>query len=674
VGILVVDVDEEGKFKKFVDWGNAPLLGDRWRTLNGSLVSFHGDATADRVRTGNARGKLIFKFAGGADHPLCRAGAKWKKARGIEVFYGNGMPSILGQYGDNGDQYRLEGTLGEVPDWLIESLIPRPPKASAKKKGASRMTPEAQQEALKKLPSLLAERCPELGNPSVGWRLKDLADGREIFVGRCPFEHDSGESDDGDLSAGYHEDGPWVRCMYGSCAQIQTLNRRLKEEHQGSQPRKSQARKPRTRRQESPPRADEDTRNLKEAEPVTAEITEDATPPPAEPEAETSPPTPSGDAKAATPPPSSTSTESGESQAQMLLRLASVATFFHSADGRAYASVPINGHVETHEFRSSGFKQWLTHAFFLEQRKPPSSDAMQGARGVLEARAFYDGACELVFIRVAPHGDSAIYVDLGDSARRAVEIRPDGWSIVSDPAVRFLRPKGMKPLPEPARGGSLKKLRTFARLDEDQFLLVVAWLVAALWPAGPYPVLVLTGEQGSGKSTLAMALRRLCDPHMMPLRSPPREPKDLVIGARHNRVLAINNISTIPVWLSDGLCQLSSGGGFASRTLYENDEETLLEAQLPVILNGIEDFVDRGDLKDRSLYLHLRPMPEEGRRTEVAFWKAVDAELPKLLGALFDAVSGGLKKLPEVNLSAMPRMADFAKLGEAVSLALGHAP
>ena len=32
---------------------------------------------------------------------------------------------------------------------------------------------------------------------------------------------------------------------------------------------------------------------------------------------------------------------------------------------------------------------------------------------------------------------------------------------------------------------------------------MIAWVTAALRPVGPYPVLVLNGEQASGKSTLA---------------------------------------------------------------------------------------------------------------------------------------------------------------------------
>jgi hypothetical protein len=232
-GTLVLDVDDPGKFSRFVEAGNSPLFGDRWRTLDGALVSFHGDATADGVRTGRQRGKLILRFEGGENHPLGRVKTRWKDTRGIEVFYGNGLPSVLGAYDGNGDQYRIEGTLGKAPDWLVAALLP---KQSSSLKRSAAMSPAARQAALKGLPAVLAELAPELGQSSVGWRRKDVADGREIWVGRCPFEHDSGRSEAADLDAGYHEDGPYIRCLHGSCSRVQEINRLLKERHAREHP------------------------------------------------------------------------------------------------------------------------------------------------------------------------------------------------------------------------------------------------------------------------------------------------------------------------------------------------------------------------------------------------------------------------------------------------------
>jgi hypothetical protein len=66
----------------------------------------------------------------------------------------------------------------------------------------------------------------------------------------------------------------------------------------------------------------------------------------------------------------------------------------------------------------------------------------------------------------------------------------------------------------------------------------------------------------------------------------------------------------------------------------------------------------------------LQPIPEEHRRPEQALWTAFDAERPRILGVLLDAVAEGLKRLPETRLERLPRMADFALWATACESAL----
>src|ERR1019366_2341618 len=119
------------------------------------------------------------------------------------------------------------------------------------------------------------------------------------------------------------------------------------------------------------------------------------------------------------------------------------------------------------------------------------------------------------------------------------------------------------------------------------WVLFVSWLVAAFRPKGPYPVLALFGEQGSAKSTTARVLRALVDPFHAPIRELPQTTRDLMISASRSHMLAFDNISHLDSRLSDALCRLATGGGMAIRTLYKDDEETIFDAQRPVLLNGI---------------------------------------------------------------------------------------
>lgn len=360
----------------------------------------------------------------------------------------------------------------------------------------------------------------------------------------------------------------------------------------------------------------------------------------------------------------------GPTQADILIDLAQTAELFHTPDGIGYADLQINDHRETWPIRGKGFRRWLARRFFEETGGAPSSEALQSALNVIEAKAHFDAPERQVHIRIGGL-DGRLYLDLGDETWRAVEMDATGWRVIDTPPVRFRRASGMKPIPLPVRGGSIDALRSFLNVKTDaDFVLVVAWALACLRHRGPYPVVVLSGEQGSAKSTFSAILRALLDPNTAPLRALPREDRDLFIAASNGHLLVFDNVSGLPPWISDTLCRLATGGGFAVRQLYSDQDEVLFDAARPVILNGIEDIVTRPDLADRAVFLTLEPIPEERRRPEQELWAAFEAERPRLLGVLLDAVAKGLAKLPRTKLNKLPRMADFALWATACETAL----
>jgi hypothetical protein len=333
---------------------------------------------------------------------------------------------------------------------------------------------------------------------------------------------------------------------------------------------------------------------------------------------------------------------------------------FHTAGGVAYADLITDGHRETWPVRSKRFRTWLRRCYYQATGAAAGAAAIGSALDLLEARAQFDAPERAVSIRVAEHA-GYLYLDLADEYWRAVEIAPEGWRVLECPPVRFRRSPGMLPLPVPERGGSIEALRSFLNLsNQNDFVLVVAWLLAASRPGGPYPLLAISGEQGSAKTVLSKLLRALVDPNVAAVRALPREERELMIAANNGHVLAFDNLSGLSPWLSDALCRLATGGSFAVRKLYTDDEEVLFKAARPTLLNGIEDVIGRPDLADRAIFLTLGPIGEGQRRSETELWREFELARPRILGALLDAATYGLRAMGSVQLARLPRMADFA--------------
>jgi hypothetical protein len=147
--------------------------------------------------------------------------------------------------------------------------------------------------------------------------------------------------------------------------------------------------------------------------------------------------------------------------------------------------------------------------------------------------------------------------------------------------------------------------------------------------------------------------------------------RDLAIAASNGWIIALDNLSSIEPWLSDGLCRLSTGGGFATRQLFTDREEAIFDAQRPVVLTAIEEIATRGDLIDRCISVELQPIAEAGRKTEAEIRAAMEASAGRIFGGLLDAVACALRAHRDVRLPALPRMADFATWATAAEPGLG---
>lgn len=359
--------------------------------------------------------------------------------------------------------------------------------------------------------------------------------------------------------------------------------------------------------------------------------------------------------------------------ADLLLEIASQADYFHTSDGKGYADIAIAGHRETYPIRSKQFKDWLQYQLFMQYRKAAGSETVNSVLNILEGQARFEGEERSVFLRVAEY-EGKIYLDLGTKDWTAVEISDRGWQIVSDYPVRFRRSPSMLPLPIPEPGGNILELKQVLNFGDRDWVLVLCWLLFCLYPNHPHPILILNGEQGSGKSFTSKTLKSFVDPQKSPLLSEPKDLRDLSISANNRWLLGFDNLSGISNYLSDALCRIATGGGFATRTLHENDEETIFEFTRPIVMNGIDSLATRSDLLERSILVTLPTIPVDRRLTEDELHLRLENIKSRVFGALLIVVSETLKKLPSVQSHRLPRMADFAKWAIAAEEALGFTP
>lgn len=340
--------------------------------------------------------------------------------------------------------------------------------------------------------------------------------------------------------------------------------------------------------------------------------------------------------------------------------------------GESYA-VPVEGPNVARVLRGGrrSLRAELARIYYQETKTAANSQALADALLILEGEAQGMEPAEVALRVGRSPADGRLVLDLGADDGRAVVIGAYGWEIVEVSPVLFWRTNATLSLPLPEDVGSLTDLRDLLNISETDWPLIVAWLVAALIPDLPHPVLLLRGEHGTAKSSAARLLTSLIDRCASQLRTAPRNVEDWAVAAAGSWVTCLDNVSDLQHWLQDAICRASTGDGMLRRQLYTDSDVSVLAFRRVVALTSIDVGSINGDLADRLLTIELERIPASRRSTEEDLthqWTKIHAEV---LGGLLHVVVNVLRVLPTVQHTDLPRMADFARVLLAVDKVLG---
>lgn len=309
----------------------------------------------------------------------------------------------------------------------------------------------------------------------------------------------------------------------------------------------------------------------------------------------------------------------------------------------------------------------IKHRFYQIKNHMPAKKIVNMRFDILESKARFDAPKVRMFNRVAKT-DRELYYDLCD--KRFLKITAANWEMV--PAFPlFRRYNHQQAQVEPVTGGDPWEVFKFLTIPEEDQLLMIVFLISLFVAGIAHPILAVCGDQGSSKSFLCNILNRLIDPTLTERIIQPKNERDLIQTLRQKYVTVLDNISAIEQRVSDILCQVCTGGGISYRQLYTDEGENIAQFRHVVILNSIRLPIVNADLMDRAIIIKLQRIAPEDRKPEQDLWHSFSLAQPRILGGIFDTLVKAIAIYPTVTIEKLPRLADFAKWGYAISEALG---
>lgn len=330
-----------------------------------------------------------------------------------------------------------------------------------------------------------------------------------------------------------------------------------------------------------------------------------------------------------------------------------------SAEGEPFA-VPRDGNGVAILLRESGeeMMERLAADIHRQESGPPKASALRDALLAIRGLAA-DGPREALHLRHAKHGEKLV-IDIGDATGRVIVVTPGvGYAVQRRSPVLFRRTAFTAPLPIPSRGKRLNDLRKLVNVSEEDFELLVGWLIAALIPDITHPVALLTGPPGTGKSWGAETLLALLDPSIAPFGYRPRTVRAWHRLASQRRSVILDDVRSIRPEVRDAIYGSITGNAQAWR---QPGDPVFMPPRNVVMATAVDPWVLRGDLVEHQLRLELMPIVEEKRLDDQALMERRAKLLPGILGALLCAAANTLRPLRGEKLEHGQSMLEFKRV------------
>ncbi len=364
-----------------------------------------------------------------------------------------------------------------------------------------------------------------------------------------------------------------------------------------------------------------------------------------------------------------------ESPVDVLLRLIEEQGHipFRSTEGEAFIQIPNKVSFVNYPLKSEYYQMWLRNLYYQTYNRGSRNDMIQAVMETLVAKAHCQGKEYPVYNRFAFH-EGHLYYNLADRDSTVLCVDESGIKCCSEPPVRLITRKNIRPQPMPQKGKSFRKLMNkyyhFASMSDRILHNVI--LIVRLITGIEQPIVIYKGSKGSSKTTSMEMDKRCLDISSNNVTVMPKNEEDFLLLLESQDIVCLDNMDSITKSQANIFCQVVTGATAVKRKKYSDSELCEINIKSVVYMNGIHLLSDRSDFLDRCVFLNMKAISSEKRRSKKDVMEEFEADKPCILYRMFECLSRAMEIEPLIEVNIDDRLLDFLKWGCAVAEAMGY--
>lgn len=171
---------------------------------------------------------------------------------------------------------------------------------------------------------------------------------------------------------------------------------------------------------------------------------------------------------------------------------------------------------------------------------------------------------------------------------------------------------------------------------------------------------------------MSSLIKSICDPSQIEILTLPERKAEVIQTVSHHHFCAIDPTAYWPKGTINILLQAITGLSYVKRAQYTNDDDYIYNFSNCIVLKGCDSLKLSSNIISKTISITVDELNPHNRIPESTLMAKFEEHKAEILGGIFNVISIAIRNYTKIQLTYVPRLADFTIWGCAIMTGLEH--